>query len=116
MKQILEASPFVLLLGLAPHYFLNSPNIAQSIIVLAISALCGFRLYCLSKETPDYVSMFKKDFDEYKSQRDEEMNIMKERHEKAMVYLEGQVKELNTNYGKVTMENATKRSTSNFKF
>lgn len=103
MKKITEAIPFALLLGLVPQFYLNSPNIAQSLIILAIAALCGYRLYSMDKEKPDYASMFKDEFESYKEQRASELKDMKDRHENAMVHLEAKVKELDSNYAKSAM-------------
>lgn len=103
MKKLLEAIPFALLLGLVPYFYLNTPNIAQSIIVLAISALCGYRLYAMEQEKPNYIEMFKDEFQKYKDQRDAELKVMQDRHEAAMVHLEAKVKELDSNYAKTAM-------------
>ena len=111
MKKLAEAIPFALLLGLVPFFYYNSPNIAQSIIILGVSALCGYRYYCMDKIKPDYVEIFKEEFDAYKAERDADHKAVTDRHEKAMVYLENKVKELNTNYGKTTMEQATNKKT-----
>lgn len=103
MKKLLELVPFILLLGLTPYFYLNNPNIAQSIIILAIAALCGYRLYAMEQEKPDYTSIFQEEFDQYKQQRDNDLRIMQERHEDAMVHLEKKVKELDSNYAKNAM-------------
>jgi hypothetical protein len=115
MKKITEAIPFALLLGLVPYFYLNTPNIAQSIIVLAVAALCGYRLYALEQEKPDYVAIFEAEFNKYKEQRDAELKIVQNRHEAAMVHLEQKVKELDSNYAKSAMSQA-KGTMRNFEF
>jgi hypothetical protein len=116
MKKFMEAIPFLLLIGLVPFFYYNSPNIAQSIIVLAVSALCGYRLFSMDQEKPNYVQIFQEEFDQYKNERDEELKVLQERHEAAMVYLDGKVKELNTNYGKSTMSKAKGTEEKEFVF
>lgn len=103
MKKLTEAIPFALLLGLVPQFYLNNPNIAQSIIILAVAGLCGYRLYAMEQEKPDYAAEFQEQLDQYKEQRDNELKIIQERHENAMVHLERKVKELDSNYAKSTM-------------
>lgn len=115
MKKLTEAIPFALLLGLVPYFYLNTPNIAQSIIVLAVAGLCGYRLYALEKEKPDYVQIFQEEFNSYKEQRDEELKNLHKRHEAAMVHLEAKVKELDSNYAKSTMSQ-TRSNMRNFEF
>lgn len=116
MKKLLEVIPFILLIGLVPFFYYNNPNIPQSIILLSISALCGYRYFSMDQEKPDYVSIFKVEFEEYKNKRDEELKVIVDRHEKAMVYLEGKVKELDGNYGKMTMEKTRKPQSTKFEF
>ena len=116
MKKITEAIPFALLLGLVPHFYVNTPNIAQSIIVLGLAGLCGFRLFCMDKEKPDYVALFQESFDTYKNDKDTEIAEMKGKHEKAMLHLEKQVKSLSDSYGKITMERTSKSKVSQFEF
>ena len=116
MNKITEAIPFALLLGLVPHFYLHSPSISQSIIIVAISALCGYRLYCIDKIKPNYVELFKQEFEDYKNLRDEELQELRSKHEHAMVHLDAKVQELNANYGKVTMDQTRKRETPKFEF
>lgn len=116
MKRIYEAIPFALLIGLVPQYYLNSPNIAQSIIILAVSALCGYRLYCIDKSKPDYVAMFEESFADYRDKRDEELSSMQKRHEAAMVHLEAKIKELDNNYAKASMSQARNVGSTKFEF
>jgi len=115
MKKLTEAIPFALLLGLVPYFYLNTPNIAQSIIVLAVAALCGYRLFAMEQEKPNYVEIFQEEFDKYKEQRDSELKELKHRHEAAMVHLEAKVKELDSNYAKSTMSQ-TRGNMRNFEF
>ena len=94
MKKFLEAIPFVLLLALVPYFFYSSPNIAQSIIILAITALCGFRYYQIDKEQPDYVKIF----------------------EKEIRRIEKESKELKDNYGKITLQDMKQKESPKFRF
>ena len=94
MKKFLEAIPFVLLLALVPYFFYNTPNIAQSIIILAITALCGFRYHQIEKEQPDYVQIFQKEIRR----------------------IEKESKELKDNYGKITLQDMKAKEPLKFRF
>ena len=50
MKSIKNLFPIALLISIVPFLFYGSPSIAQSIIVIAVSALAGFRYYLDQKE------------------------------------------------------------------
>ena len=63
MKKFIEMIPFTLLLVLTPYLFFNQPNIAQSLIIIAISALSGFRYFQINLEKPDYVVLFNKELE-----------------------------------------------------
>lgn len=116
MKRLLEIIPFLLLVSLVPFFYYNTPTISQAIIILAVSALCGYRYYAMDQERPDYVALFEDSFNEYKKSRDTELQEIVTKHEKAMVHLEKNVKELSASYGKITMEQATNGKKSNFIF
>jgi len=58
-QKITEAIPFALLLGLVPQFYLTETTLPQAIIILGISALCGYRFYCMDKKKPNYVEIFK---------------------------------------------------------
>lgn len=94
MNKFVEAIPFALLLAVVPYFFYNSPNIAQSIIVLALSALCGYRYYQLGKTKPDYISLFKKELHR----------------------IETETKSLKEDYGKITLQDMNKKESSRFTF
>jgi hypothetical protein len=94
MKQFVEAIPFALLLAVVPYFFYNTPNISQSIIVFALSALCGYRYYIMEKQQPDYIKLFRKE----------------------LVRIEANSKELKDNYGKITMQDIKKSEKSKFVF
>lgn len=64
MKSIEKALPYVLLVSYLVSTHLKQPEISDSIIIIALSALCGYRFYLNSKETPDYLSIFKKELEE----------------------------------------------------
>jgi len=63
MNKYLKALPFVLLSALVPFFFYSQPNLAQSVIVLSVSGLCGFLYYLDSKQQPDYKQQFAKELD-----------------------------------------------------
>lgn len=94
MKKFVEAIPFALLLAVVPYFFYNSPNIAQSIIVLALTALCGFRYYQLDKVKPNYIEMFQKEIKR----------------------IEKESKELKDNYGKITLQDMKQKEPKPFRF
>lgn len=106
MKKFVDAIPFALILVLVPYLYNNTPTIAHALILLGISALCGYRYYCMEQIKPDYVEIFRQEFEDYKAQRDEDSEAVKVKHEKAMVHLEHKVKELSASYGKSTMNQA----------
>ena len=58
MQKLIENIPLILLLVLVPYFFYNDPNIAQSIILAAISGLVGYRAYLDSLIKPDYEALF----------------------------------------------------------
>ena len=103
MKRLLEVIPFILLISQLAQLINQTPSISHSIIVIALSILCGYRLFAMEQEKPNYIDLFKQEFEDYKEKRDKELNILKDRHEKAMVHLEAKVKELDSNYAKSTM-------------
>lgn len=91
MNKFIEALPFVLLLVLVPFFYYNSPNIAQSIIILSISGLCGYRYYLMQKQQPNYKKIF----------HDEIVKMQKE------------ILKINESYGKLTINDINKRKEDN---
>ena len=87
MKKITEAIPFVLLLALVPFFYYNSPNIAQSIIILAVSGLCGYRYHLMHKEQPDYSKIFHKE----------------------IITMQKEILKINEGYGKLTINDLNKK-------
>ena len=63
MKKLINAIPFVLLLALCPLFYYAQPNLAQAIIVAAISGLCAYQYYLFSQITPDYIELFEQRFE-----------------------------------------------------
>ena len=57
MQNLLKGIPLVLLLGLAPLAH-GEPNIAQSIMLVAVATLFGYTAYLESLKKPDYVKIF----------------------------------------------------------
>jgi hypothetical protein len=94
MKQFIMALPFVLLCALVPFFFYTSPNIAQSIIVLSISALCGYNCYLITQESPDYRKLFER-----------ELHAIRQEN-----------KELKESYGKLTLNDMKKKEERSFVF
>lgn len=87
MNKFIEALPFVLLLVLVPFFYYNSPNIAQSIIILSISALCGYRYYLMKQEQPDYAKIFHAE----------------------VIKMQKEILKINESYGKLTINDINKR-------
>lgn len=76
MKNFIKGIPFALLLVLVPFFFYSEPNLAQSIIIASISALCGYRYYLMEKEQPNYALLFSKDIITLKK----EISEIKDKH------------------------------------
>lgn len=91
MKKFIEALPFVLLLALVPFFYYNSPNIAQSIIILAVSGLCGYRYYLLSQEQPNYGKVFQAE----------------------LIKMQKEIIKINESYGKLTINDINKKREDN---
>ena len=108
MKKFLDAIPFALILALVPFLFYSTPTLPQALILLGISALCGYRYYCMEQVKPDLVAIFEETFEAYKAEVKAESDLVKANHEKAMIHLDKKVKELSANYGKTTMNQANK--------
>lgn len=94
MNKFVEAIPFALLLILTPFFFFQEPNIAQAIIVTAISALSGYRYYLLKLEQPNYVEIFNTELE----------TIRKEN------------RQFREDYGKLTLDNIRKTGTNTVRF
>ena len=62
MEKAKKALPFVLLVSFLALSHYKQPQIADSIIIIALVALCGFKYYLDSKEQPDYLEAFKREF------------------------------------------------------
>lgn len=91
MNKFIEALPFVLLLVLVPFFYYNSPNIAQSIIIVAVSSLCGYRYYLMKQEQPDYSKIFHAE----------------------IVKMQKEILKINESYGKLTINDINKRKEDN---
>ena len=61
MKSIKNALPYVLLVSFSALTHFKQPEIADSIITIALCALCGFKIFLESKETPNYTEVFKEE-------------------------------------------------------
>ncbi len=78
MKKLLEVIPFILLLSLVVQQQLTSglDPISFGFSVLALSALCGYRYYCMNNETPNYIKEFEKMFKDLESKNLEAMTFL----------------------------------------
>lgn len=94
MKKFAELVPYGLLLSLCPYLFYTSPNIAQSVILTAVAGLCAYSHYLISKKEPDYRKLYK----------DELEAVLAE------------VKEIKSEYGKLTVAQNRERRREEFKF
>jgi hypothetical protein len=102
MKFIKNNLPLALLSSIAPFLFYGQPNIAQSIIVLAIAGLVGYKYNLEQKEQPDYELIF--------------TNIINENANAttlALTDLENQIKQLREKQGVISLvDNQTERRNS----
>jgi|11_taG_2_1085331.scaffolds.fasta_scaffold05730_2 hypothetical protein len=76
MEKLKEVLPYLLLvsfLGLS-HY--KQPQIADSIIIIALSALCGYKLYLDSRKTPDYSKLFKEEIEKHKKELEDVKTVV----------------------------------------
>ena len=105
MKKLIEALPFLLLVSLTPYFFYNEPNLSQSFILIGIAALCGYRYYCMEQVKPNYVEIFKEDFEAYQ-----------QRANKAILELDKELRSVKDGYAKSSMEKTQKRSMDKFQF
>ena len=94
MKKVLEVLPFALLLILTPLFYFNTPTIAHSIIIVALSGLCGFRYYQMENQKPDFVSLFKKE----------------------LAILEKEVRDVKADYSKLNIGDIKKKEERSFYF
>lgn len=62
MKKFIKYVPYVCLLSYLVLLFFRPAQVADSIIVLGALALVGYTKYLESKEHPDYVKLFAKEF------------------------------------------------------
>lgn len=62
MDKVKKALPFVLLVSFLALSHYKQPQIADSIIIIALVALCGYKYYLDSQEMPDYMELFKEEF------------------------------------------------------
>lgn len=73
MEKVKEALPFVLLVSFLALSHYKQPQIADSIIIIALTALSGFKIYLDSKKQPNYL----KEFQEHLQKRDKEIEDLK---------------------------------------
>jgi hypothetical protein len=118
MRRILDLFPFFLLLVILPFFFYKDPSIAQSIIAVGLTALCGYQYNILDK---------KHEFESRLEAAEKKAQIASEeadkRVEKAMVYLEQKItaienktNELRTDVSKNNVEKLRTKQTPKFQF
>ena len=93
MKKVIELLPFILLVSLVALSFHSSPNIAQSIILVAITALAGYSYYLMDKIKPDYKKMF-----------EEELSLMNKKSREEASFIKAELNTIREKYGKVSIE------------
>jgi hypothetical protein len=64
MKKVKEALPFVLLISFLTLSHFKQAEIADSIIIIGLCALCAYSLFLDSRKTPDYMKEFKQSLEE----------------------------------------------------
>lgn len=63
MEKVKNALPFVLLVSFLALSHYKQAQIADSIILLGLCALCGYSLFLSSKKTPNYIEEFKQNLE-----------------------------------------------------
>jgi hypothetical protein len=63
MKKVKNALPFVLLVSFLALSHYKQAQIADSIILLGLCALCGYSLFLDSRKTPNYIEEFKQNLE-----------------------------------------------------
>jgi hypothetical protein len=61
MQSLKNALPYVLLVSYMVLSHFRPPQLSDSIIIIALCSLCGFKFFLESKETPDYLTLFAQD-------------------------------------------------------
>jgi hypothetical protein len=105
LSTILEVLPHLLLVSMTPYVIiLLEANIAQAIIISALSALCGYILYLRNNRQPNHVEIFNKQLTDMGLELRKEIELAKK-----------DSKDLKEKYGKMTVE-AQKRKNVDNKF
>lgn len=73
MDKLKNALPYVLLLSFIALSLYKQPQIADSIIIIALCALSGFKFYLESKKQPNYLT----EFNEYLVKQQKELEDLK---------------------------------------
>jgi len=105
MKKLIDYVPLVLLLALTPFFYYNQPNIAQSIMVAAITGLVGYKAYLESLRKPNYVEIFTSRLNEEKDSTDKKLNVLLK-----------EIEELKATQGKLNIVRSTEDKIKNFKW
>lgn len=73
MKKLEKVLPYILLLSYLILCHFRSPEVSDSIIIIALSALSGFRAFLNYKEIPNYAEIFRADL----AKKDQEIQDLK---------------------------------------
>ena len=73
MKKIERVVPYLLLVSYLALCHFRSPEISDSIIIIALAAFSGFRAFLNQKDQPDYIEIFQKELDK----RDKDIQDLK---------------------------------------
>ena len=99
--------PILAFLSIITHAFINSFTIAHAIAFIPFCGLLGFYMYIEYSKRPNYEQIF-----------EDRLKDMGKAVDGKFKLLEKEYKELKDNYGKVTIEQSKKKSSSldNFSF
>ena len=61
MQSLKNALPYVLLVSYMILSHFRQPQLSDSIIIIALCSLCGFKFFLESKQVPNYIELFKED-------------------------------------------------------
>lgn len=97
--------PFVLLITTVSFILTTEANIAHSIIITALSGLCGYVLYLLDKKKPNYVEMF-----------NQELKALKEDNNNKYSKISKDISDVKSDFTKSELHKTRKNTMEGFKF
>lgn len=103
MKKLIEGIPFLLLIVLCPYFFFKEPSMSQSLIFIAVAALCGYRYFQIDKQVPNYTKIF-----------EDQLKTLHESHFNQIQEFRKEVKEVKDLYGMSTVEQSRKKTAEGF--